>query len=401
MKPHIIAALDIGTHAIKMMVAKSQDTSGDLEVLGLAEQRSAGVRKGAVVNPEETTKQILFLKQKIEQMSSFRAREVSVTLGGSHLFVTPSHGIVAVSRADGNISQEDVERVLQAAQAFSLRSNTEILDIFPQQFIVDGEANVKEPVGMRGVRLETDVLAICGFSPYIKNLTDAVLAADLEIADIVPSPLASSQAVLSSQDKELGVAVIDIGAGTTGLAVYSEGDLIHAAVFPMGSDNITNDIAIGVRCDHDLAERIKTEFGACMGTKGKKMEKVQRPDGELVSFSLSFVTHIIVARMKEVFQLVQKEFKKIGKQGLLPAGLVFVGGGAKLPRLTDFAKKELKLPARLGVPHGILVSEAKPEFLAVMGLLVASGESQGQGNEATRGRGIGEKMRKIFKAFIP
>jgi cell division protein FtsA len=214
MKPHILAGLDIGTHSIKMMVAKSQDTSGDLEVLGLAEQRSAGVRKGAVVNPEETTKQILFLKQKIEQMSSFRAKEVSVTVGGSHLFVAPSHGIVAVSRADGNISKEDVERVLQAAQAFSLRSNTEILDIFPQQFIVDGEANVKEPVGMRGVRLETDVLAICGFTPYIKNLTDAVLAADLEISDIVPSPLASSQAVLTSQDKELGVAVIDNKWGT-------------------------------------------------------------------------------------------------------------------------------------------------------------------------------------------
>ena len=400
MKPHILAALDIGTYSIKMMVAKSQDTSGDLEVLGLAEQSSGGVRKGAVVSPEETTRQILFLKQKIEQMSSFRVREVSVTIGGSHLFVAPSHGIVAVSRADGNISQEDVGRVLQAAQAFSLRSNTEILDIFPQQFIVDGAANVKEPVGMRGVRLETDVLAICGFTPYIKNLTDAVLAADLEISDIVPSPLASSAAVLTFQDKELGVAVIDIGAGTTGLAVYSEEDLIHTAVFPIGSDNITNDIAIGVRCEHDLAERIKTEFGSCMGPKGRKMEKVQRPDGETVNFAVSFVTHIIEARMKEIFQLIQKEFKKIGKQGLLPAGVVFVGGGARLPKLVDFAKKELKLPARIGIPHGVLVSEAKPEFLGVMGLLAAFGKSEGQ-KEAGYGTGIWDKMRKAFKAFIP
>ena len=400
MKPHIIASLDIGTHSIKMMVAKTQDTSGDLEVLGLAEQRSGGVRKGAVVNPEEATKQILFLKQKIEQMSSYRIQEVSVTIGGSHLFVAPSHGIVAVSRADGNISQEDVERVLQAAQAFSLRSNTEILDIFPQQFIVDGEANIKEPVGMRGVRLETDVIAICGFTPYLKNLTDAVLAAGLEIVDIVPSPLASSAAVLTPQDKELGVAVIDIGAGTTGLAVYSEGDLVHAAVFPIGSDNITNDIAIGVRCDHDLAERIKTEFGTCVWSKGKKMEKVERPDGESVSFSLSFVTHIIEARMKEIFQLINKEFKKIGKQGLLPGGVVFVGGGAKLPKLVDFAKKELKLSARIGIPHGVLVSEAKPEFLGVIGLLVASGETEGQG-EGSRGTGIWNRVRKLFKAFIP
>ena len=401
MKPHVIAGLDIGTHSIKMMVAKVLKDSGDVEVLGLAEQRSAGVRKGAVVNPEETTKQILFVKQKIEQMSSFRVKEVSVTLGGSHLFVASSHGIVAVSRADENISQEDVDRVLSAAQAFSIRSNTEILDIVPQQFIVDGAAGVKEPVGMRGVRLEADVLAICGFTPYLKNLTGAVLAADLEITDIVPSPLAAAATVLTPQDRELGVALVDIGAGTCGLAVYSEGDLIHTAVFPIGSDNITNDIAIGVRCDHDVAELIKTEFGSCMGSRGKKTEKVQRPDGETVSFSMSFVTHIVEARVKEILQLVSKELKKIGKQGLLPAGLVFVGGGAKIQRLVDFAKKELKLPARMGVSHGVLVSEARPELLSVMGLIVSSADSE---EEAPRSRfwsGLWNRIRRVFKTFIP
>lgn len=401
MKPHTVAALDIGTHSIKMMVAKALEDSRDLEVLGLAEQRSAGVRKGAVVNPEETTKQISFLKQKVEQMTGFRVKEVAVTIGGSHLFVAPSHGIVAVSRADGNISQEDVDRVLSAAEAFSLRSNTEILDIFPQQFIVDGAAGVKEPIGMRGIRLETDVLAICGFSPYLKNLTQAVLAADLEITDIVPSPLASAATVLTPQDKELGVALVDIGAGTTGLAVYSEGDLIHTAVFPVGSDNITNDIAIGIRCDHDIAELIKTEFGTCMGSRGKKTEKVQRPDGELVSFGVSFVTHIIEARMKEILQLVGKELKKIAKQGLLPAGLVFVGGGAKLPRLADFAKKELKLPSRIGMPHGVLVSETKPELLSVMGLIVSSVDSEERVPGGMFASGFWNKVRKVFKSFIP
>jgi cell division protein FtsA len=401
MRPHIVAALDIGTHSMKMMVAKVPEDAGDLEVLGLAEQRSAGVRKGAVVNPEETTKQLLFLKQKIEQMAGFRVKEVAVTIGGSHIFVAPSHGIIAVSRADGSISQEDVDRVLTAAQAFSLRSNTEILDIFPQQFIVDGASGVKEPIGMRGIRLEADVLAVCGFSPYLKNLTNAVLAADLEIIDIVPSPLAAAATALTLQDRELGVALVGIGAGTTGLTVYADGDLIHTAVFPIGSDNITNDIAIGVRCDHDVAELIKTEFGSCMGSKGKKTEKVQKPDGEPVSFAASFVIHIIEARVKEILSLVGKELKKLGKQGLLPAGLVFVGGGAKLPRLADFAKKELKLPARMGMSHGVLVSESRPELLSVMGLIVSSADS----GEGTLGGGFWpgfwNKVRKMFKTFIP
>ena len=401
MKPNVVAGLDIGTHSIKMMVAKVPEDAGDLEILGLAEQRSAGVRKGAVVNPEEVTKQLLFVKQKIEQMSGVRIKEVSVTIGGSHMFVVPSHGIVAVSRADGNISQEDVDRVLSAAQAFSLRSNTEILDISPQQFIVDGAAGVKEPIGMRGIRLEADVLAICCFTPYRKNLNQAVLAADLEIIDTVPSPLAAGATVLTIQDKELGVALVDIGAGTTGLAVYAEGDLIHTAVFPIGSDNITNDIAIGVRCDHDVAELIKTEFGTCMGSKGKRMEKVQRPDGETVSFSVSFVTHIIEARVKEILQLVGKELKKLGKQGLLPAGLVFVGGGAKLPRLIDFAKKELKLPSRVGMPHGVLVSESRPELLSVMGLVVSSVDMRERTPWGVFWQGVWSKVRKMFKTFIP
>jgi cell division protein FtsA len=226
MKPQIITGLDIGNHSLKMVVAQKKAGAAEREVLGVAQESSSGVRKGAVVDPDEVAKRILSLKNRRENISDQKIEGVIVNIGGSHMFTVPSHGIVAVSRADGQISQEDVERVLQAAQAFSLPSNKEILEVFPQQFVVDGGENVKEVAGMKGVRLEADVLAVCGFSPYIKNLTDAVLSVGLEIEDMVPSPLMAAAAVLTPQQRELGAAVIDIGAGTTGLAVYEEGDLI-------------------------------------------------------------------------------------------------------------------------------------------------------------------------------
>lgn len=400
MKPHIVAGLDIGTHSMKMIVAQKKEGAVDLEVLGFAQESSSGVRKGAVVDPEEAGKKVLSLKNRVENISDQKVEGVVVNIGGSHIYTAPSHGIVAVSRADEQISQEDVERVLQAAQAFSLPSNKEILEVFPRQFIVDGEENVKEAVGMKGVRLEVDVLAVCGFSPYIKNLTQAVLSAGVEVEDVVPSPLMAAAAVLTPQQKELGAAVIDMGAGTTGLAVYEEGDVIHTAIFPVGSDNITNDIAIGLRTEPDIAENVKIEFGTCVAAKGKKMEKVEGPDGESIPFSPRLLTHIIEARVREIFQLVNKELKDISKQGMLPGGVVLVGGGAKLPKIVDVAKRDLKLTVRIGAPRGILMPHADPVFFGAMGLVLGGGELEYRG-----GGGIGDALiqraKKAFRIFIP
>jgi cell division protein FtsA len=401
MKPHIITALDIGTHSIKMVVAQLKEEGADLEVLGFGEELSAGVRKGAVVNVEEATKKILALKNRIENISGQKIREVVVNIGGSHIFTVPSHGIVAVSRADGQISYEDVDRVLQAAQAFSLPSNKEILEAFPQQFLVDGEENVKEVVGMKGVRLEADVLAICGFSPYIKNLTDAVLGAGLEIVDIVPSSLMSGTTVLTPQQKELGSVVLDIGAGTTDLAVYEEGDLIHTVIFPVGSENITNDIAVGLRCEPDIAERVKVQFGGTSGGRGKKAEKLELEDGQPIVFSQKLLSHIVEARVREIFQLVSKELKQISKQGNLPGGIVLVGGGAKLPKIVESAKKDLKLTVKIGTPSGILSLNSDPAFLGVMGLAVGAVDEKRQTNKKGGGFGFLKNVKKMMKPFIP
>lgn len=400
MRLEITAGLDIGTHSIKMAVLQQRE-GGELEVLGFGEEISSGVRKGAVVAPEEVSKKVLALKNRIENISGQKIREVVVNIGGSHIFCVPSHGIVAVSRADGQISQEDVERVLQAAQAFSLPSNKEILEIFPQHFVVDGQEQVKEVVGMKGVRLEADVLAVCGFTPYVRNLTEAVLGAGLEIADLVPSPFMSDPAVLGPQQREVGAAVLDLGAGTTGLAVYEQGDLIHTAVFPVGSENITNDIAIGLRCEPDIAERVKVEFGSCQRQNGRRAGKLELADGQLLTFSQKLLGRIIEARVKEIFQLVNKELKQISRQGSLPGGVVLVGGGAKLPKIVEEAKKNLKVTAKLGMPQGVVSLQSDPAFLGVIGLAQGAAESERRGGKRKMGFGFLRQLKRILKPFIP
>lgn len=400
MSSQIVAALDVGTHTIKMGVAKRKE-GGEVEILGLVQEPSAGVRKGSCVNPEETAVKVLAAKQRLENLSSQRIRGAAVNIGGSHIFSTTSHGIVAVSRADGQISKEDVERVIGASQVFPLKSNNEVLETFPQKFMVDGEQTTKEVVGMKGMRLEADVLSVCAFSPYLKNLTDAVLGADLEILDIVPSSLMGSWSVLTPRQKELGVALVDIGAGTTNLAIFEEGELIYTAVFPVGSGNITNDIAIGLRTEHETAERIKKEFGTLGSSRGKRKETFETSDESKVTFSPKGLSRIIEMRVGEIFQFIQKELKKVERQGNLPSGVVLIGGGAKLPFVAEFAKKELKLPVKLGSPHEIITFETDPAFFGVMGL-AARMLSQGErGAISIPGVGALRKLRNIFRMFIP
>lgn len=401
MRQRIIAGLDIGTHALKMGLAKINEESGDLEVMDVMSEESFGVRKGTVVNVEELARRVFSLKTRMESTHDHHIEGVYVNVGGSHLYTVSSHGIVVVSRADGQISQEDVDRVLQAAQTFSLPRNKEILDVFPQQYIVDGERGVKEVVNMKGVRLEVDVLAVCGFSPYIKNLTEAVLAGGLEVLDVISSPLAASPAVLTPQQKEIGAALLDIGGGCTSLAVFEEGNVIHAAVFPVGSDNMTNDIAIGLRTEYDAAERVKIEYGSCNEKPGKRTGKIALPSGEELVFQQSLVTSILDARVKEIFQLIFKELKKISKDGMLPAGVVLTGGGAKLPGLVEFAKKEFKLPVRIGTPQGLLTGQTAPEYLGVLGLIAAGAEAEESAMASQKPSEMAKKIKKFFKSFIP
>lgn len=403
-KSKIITGLDIGSGIIKLIVAARKNGEESLEILSQVEAPSFGVRKGVVIDVDKVSLIVQSLLNKIKLDSGQKIDSAYINISGGHIFSTSSHGTVAVSRADGKISQEDVERVLQAAQTFSLPFNKEILDVFPKEFIVDGEKGIKEAVGIQGVRLETEALVLGGFSPYKNNLTKAVLDSDLQILDIVPSPLASASAVLTQKQKELGVALLDVGAGTSELSVFEEGDLIHLAILPIGSANITNDIAIGLKTDIDTAERIKIEHGCCVFKGRDKKEKIETEEGELI-FSQKQLAKIIEARVLEIFGEIKKELKKISKQELLPAGIVLTGGGAKLPKIAELAKKEFKLPCRIGKPDNFIGLDNDPSLATVCGLILG-GADLGDGGWQKRFElpavgGIGGKLKKIFRIFIP
>ena len=418
-KPYTITGLDIGTSSIKGLCALKKQDSPSLEVLAQVSEPVLGMRKGVVINVEEVSKSISRARDLLQEKIGQKIDEVYVNINGGHIFTTPSHGSVVVSRADQKISQEDIDRVIQSAQAFSLPLNKEILDIFPKEFILDNERGIKEAVGMEGIRLEVEILALCAFSPYLKNLTNAVLGADIQIADIIPSPLASARAVLTPRQKELGVCLVDIGAGATGLAVYKEGNLIHAAVLPVGSSHITQDIAIGLRTDINIAEQIKREFGDCILedskiNKGKEI-KIELPqESSSLTFSQKMLVEVIGSRVSEIFDLIQKELKKISPSCLLPVGAVLAGNGAKLPGIVGFAKKELKLPVRLGAPwvrsspkEGLDQPEwsgleEDPGLAAVCGLVLKGKDLEEEDQKFSFDKkGILARIKKIFKVFIP
>jgi cell division protein FtsA len=403
---NIVTGLDIGTHSIKALVA--QRKGKDWEVLSYAEIPSSGLRKGAVVNIEETSKNVQMIMSGIEKDCNRRINSVFVNIGGSHLYVTPSDGIISVSRADQIISDEDIERVKQATKAINIPRNEEVLDVFVKEFIIDDQKGIKQPKGLAGIRLEAKVLLLCYFQPYFTNLTQAVLNAKLQIEDVIPSPLAAANAVLTPQQKELGVALIDMGANTTSLAVFEEGELMHLAVFPIGSANITNDIAIGLKTEIAIAEAIKKQHGTCMFAKTEKDKKDQSrkkievfDKSDSLNFTKKNLVDIIEPRVSEILDLIQKELKKINRQELLPGGIVLTGGGAKIPKIKELTKDTLKLACEIGKPQGIIGLQDDPALATVAGLALEGVDFDEEEGILGVAGNVGSMFKKFFRAFKP
>lgn len=401
-KSYILTGLDIGSSSIKALIAFKKSNSSDFEILSQVSEPSFGIRRGVVIDIERVSGIIKSVLDKTQKGCGQKIEGVFVNIGGTHIFSTSSHGTVVVSRADQEISQEDIDRVLEAAQTFSLPPNREILDVLPREFIVDGKKEIKQPLSMRGVRLEVETLVLCAFSPYLKNLSQTVLNTGFQIDGWVISPLASSKAVLTSREKELGVILLDIGARTTGLAMFKEGDLIHTVILPIGSGHITDDIGIGLKTDPDTAERIKLEFGSCLLKGMRKKKKVKEEgSGEILVFTQDALGKIIDPRISEILEQARKEIKKSAGQEIFPVGVVLTGGGARLPKIKEFAKKILKLPVRIGVPRSFFPVPEDPALSVVCGLVLQRWESQQEKGSLGLIGTIGSKIKKIFRSFIP
>ncbi len=403
-KNPIIAGLDIGSYATKILVAKERPDGRGYEVLGRGISLSEGVRKGVINNRKKAIKTI---SKAINQAEKEAGREIDgayVNINGSHIFCISSKGLVSVSRADQKISNQDLERVIEAAKTFSIPSNKEIVEVIPQEYVVDDQGGIKEPLGLTGIRLEAKILAVGGFTPYIDNTSEVVVNSGLEVKDMFLGSMASAETVLNDEEKELGVAVVDLGAATTTISVFEEGEMIHTSVIPIGMHNVRNDIAIGLRVSIEAAEKILEELGShILGEATTRRKAVDLRGSEEITFKEKELKNIAKARVEEIFELVDKELDEIERSGLLPGGIVLTGGGAKMEHLVDFVKDKSQLPVRVGAPSDFYPSQEDPSLSTVCGLVkLGTQRAKGKGfMDFDFNSGISKKLKKVFKIFIP
>jgi len=351
-----VAGLDLGTSKVSAVLAEVTE-AGDVLVLGAGEAPGDGLRKGVVVNIDRTVEAIHAAVIRAERMAGLRMESVTVSLGGPHLSAERSRGVVAVSRPDREIEPEDVERVVEASRAVPVPNDRQVLHVIPRTFTVDGQDGVKEAVGMTGQRLEVDTILVSGAQTAIQNVIKCVHQAGLDIDDVVFAGLAAGESILSRNELDLGVCLIDIGAGTTDVVVYTDGAPLHLAVLPVGGNHVTNDLAIGLRTTLEEAEALKLNYGHTLPAVIPADESIdvrQVGGDRLLPVGRRFVAEVIGPRMREIFQMAKEEVvRRSGYEGLLPAGVVVTGGAARLLGTTDAAQSVFDSSVRLGVPGGI------------------------------------------------
>ena len=371
---HYFTGLDVGTENVRAVIA-SLNKDGKLTVVGYNEGKSAGMRKGIPANLAGPAGAIDRMLGDAERMGGYDVRSAYVSINGSTILSTRTEGMIAVGTVEHEIDIEDLERVESVAVTGRIPANRDVLDVIPLEYALDGQGGIKDPLGMAGARLEMRACVISGLTPNCENLKKATAAAEVTAERLIPSVVAAAKAVLSERQKENGVAVIDLGAATTSIAVYEEGDLQYVGVVPAGSNNITNDLAIVLAIDTGLAEEIKTRF--ISGDFDNSKSPAIKVGKEERTFDRKEVETVVKARLDEIFGEVRKKLKAAKYDQRLPEGIVLVGGGAKMRDIDIFAKKALEASVKIGIPSNLDgVSEAveKPEFAAAVGLAMLAAE---------------------------
>ncbi len=440
----LIVGLDVGTAKACVIIGEvSRDNH--INIIGVGQSPSAGLSKGVVVNIEEAAASIAGAIEQAERQANLKIGSAFVGVAGAHISSINSRGIVAVARADRDISHDDVSRAIESARSVAIPSQREVLHVIPRTFVIDGQDGVRDPVGMSGYRLEVETHIVTGGVSSLNNLFKAVQRVGIEVDELVLEPLAASEAVLSEAERRLGVALVDIGAGTTDIAIFMDGTIWHTAVLPIGGNQLTNDIAIVLRTPPEIAERLKLKHGDASvvgpnkglyadyyrpGGNGAKLprreaegpEQAELPDELLAveSFegnpaqqvSKNMLNEIIYSRARQLFEMVQGEIKKSGYDGMIPAGLVITGGTAGLSGISDAAAHVLRMPVRVGVPRGLSgLSDtlgapmyASSVGLVLWGLKKSTGDELLQESRRGGGNGglaLGRKVGGWFRNFLP
>ncbi len=400
-----IVGIDIGTTKICCIIAEFKDDS-NLEIIGVGNVPSRGMRKGVVVNLDETVKAIKMAVEEAELMSGVAVEKAFVGLAGGHIRSFNSRGVVAISGKEKNITKEDIKRVIDHAEAVSIPKEREIIHVLPQEFIVDDIGGIEDPTNLIGSRLEVNVHIVTAMITSLQNIVSSVNNAGIEVVDIILEQLASSEAILTKDEKELGVALIDIGGGTTNLALFERGSIWQSSVIPIGGDHFTNDIAVGLRASIPDAEKVKRKNGCALDSLIEEDEAIEIPTigvNKPRIVSKKVLSGIIQPRTEEIFEIITDEIKRAGFENYLNAGSVLTGGGCIMDGMVEIAEQILDMPVRRGVPMnigGLVDVVSSPAFSTGIGL-VLYGKRFGTAKRKTLPSSIFSKIfRKFQEAFI-
>jgi len=411
MEEPIVVGIDVGTTKICTLVARVENGS-NLRILGVGIEPSHGIRKGTVIDITATSQAISRSIEKAERTSGFEINSALVSLAGSHVSSLNSRGVVGISGRV--IDSDDIDRALDSAQAVAIPHNREVIHVIQRGFIIDGQDGIRQPIGMHGYRLEVEAHIITASASTVENLQQCVANAGIEVSQFVLNPLASGEIVLTENERDIGVAVVDLGGGTTNMAIYINGDVWHTNILPVGGNNVTNDIAHGLRLEIDKAEEVKVQHGYASADNIKEDETfnvVTFGADQSMKLSRKELCMIIEARVEEIFHMVLDEIRRSGYDGMLPAGVVLTGGASLLPGIKDMAKKVLGLPVRIAKPEkmvGLTDQVSSPAYATSVGLLqwaILMSETNPQTAERTRGPKTPninwESIKEFFRKLIP